>query len=815
MRSTIGFPGKGNRSHTSTCISTRSLWLCYFRNLVLFQQQRQQQQQGGNLCRSYSSCVLRSSSWSKKDRQATRQWLLRDIDHQNHLIHPHHARLTFSTATVTSSFSSSTKEISPSSSSSLSSSAVTDTTTLPHPRWFNSTNDIDHQLQLLKTHRQELDDAFIFKTLRSLLFNVSQHKHKLAWMIYEAMVEHQVVDHLRANHYGVLLNIIKYAPNATPQLLAIMEQMKLAEQQGRIVIEARHYSQIMFGMSRQADVKGICEILRTLARHGDGSMLQASWYTSLAMAAKRKGHLPSSLTAAQLMDQAMKKGVVLEQRACVMMIAALSKDMDAVARFLTTMKESGMMVLEDDNSTQLNNITLEINDSTKQFNVNIYTSLISGLAQKGDQVNARKVWKMMRENKLRPTTATYTAMVEAYGKAGNIKAAMSLMKKYTFINKGQLNKVMATSVLVNSIRHKRLDHAQELIATWVNKMGLTVDKKMDPEFWSAVIWVKVLEDVEMARGFYESLYKQNSNYVDAVMVNHLVSGYGDARKKQQVLDSFALHENIPPSSSGASSKSIHRRDPVDPYFYLVDSLFKCRDVPAALSALAVMRRHSIPDDITMAMVVRGLVMNEENELAWQLFQTLKFSGLEPNMHAYTSILKTCIKGGKRGATKQQSEHNDQPIPADILESSLGITNTSSVATGLLGDKTIGPNQAYIMFRKMTGYNKPNVYTYTTLIACFAKHNIGRAVTIFAHMCKDGVEPVMQTYVALLQGCAIFRNAPMAMMVLQHMQERKKHHLIPNPQICHYLLKALVRARLDKKKIDQFGDMVRAHKQQTL
>lgn len=696
-----------------------------------------------------------------------------------------------------------------------------------HPRWFNTRNDISEQLQQLKTHRRELDDVFIFKTLRSLLYNVTQYKHKSAWMIYEAMVELQVVSYMRANHYGYLLNIIKYAPNATPQLLAILKDMRLAEEQGQMVIEGRHYSQIMYGMARQADAVGICDLLRPLVQQG--ALLETSCYTSLALAAKRQGHLATTLAAGELLQQVMRQGVLLEQRACSVMIAALSMDMLAVSGFLTTMKNTGNLVVDDDDDDLVgiddpslmatSSKSTEAATATQQpmtFNVHIYTSLISGMARKGNQVKARQLWEEMRKNGVRPTTATYTAMVEAYGRSGNIKAAMSLLKKYTYENKGQLNKVMATSVLINSIRHNHMDQAQELLSTWANKMGISVDKKMDPEFWSAVIWVKVLEDVELARSFYGSLYDHNPEYVDAVMVNHLVHGSGEVGQPGKVLDIFALHQNIPssPSPPWEHRKTVHRSNPIDPHYFLVDSLFKCRDVPAALSAMVMMRKHAVPDDITMAMVIRGLVTNGENDLAWRLFLKLKSSGVEPTIQAYTSIIWTCIYGADRGAKKQQAtpQGDQQSIPASLIESSLGITNPST-ASGLISNKKIGPDQAYLLFRKMTGFHKPNAYTYTTLISCFAKHNIGRAVAIFTHMCNDGVEPVMETYVSLLQGCAIFRNAPLAMMVFKHMQEQQKPHLIPNHQVYHYLLKALVRARMDKKDIDRFGDMVRANQPQ--
>ncbi|ORZ25167.1 hypothetical protein BCR42DRAFT_340022 [Absidia repens] len=407
----------------------------------------------------------------------------------------------------------------------------------------------------------------------------------------------------------------------------------------------------------------------------------------------------------------------------------------------------------------------------------------------------------MRNNHIRPTTATYAAMIEAYGRAGNLKAAISLMKKYTYGHQGHLNKVMATSVLTNTIRHGKLDMAKSLLSTWIDTMGLDMDK-MDIEFRSAVLWVKVMDDMDHARDYFESLYTRNPEYVDSMMVNHLVQGFGNARQKQDVLDSFELHGHVSPSSS------THRVWP--PHAFLVDALFKCRDVPAALSSLVIMRQYSVPDEITLAMVIRGLVMNDESQLAWALFQTMKSTGIEPNLHAYSSILKACIKSAQRGATKQQQQQH-QHIPSDLIEAALDInSNTRTMVVD--DDKKLGPTQAYILFRKMTGFQKPNVYTYTTLIACFAKHNLNRAMDVFGHMRAEGVEPVVETYVALLQGCAIFRNAPMALTLCKHLQEQP--HVTPNDKVWHYLLKSLVRSRINKSEIDKIKAMIQANNDPT-
>ncbi|KAI8099693.1 uncharacterized protein BX664DRAFT_321884 [Halteromyces radiatus] len=841
MRSKLGFPTRGSKS-SSTYVSAQSLWLCYFRNLVLSQQGSSH----SSSCISHRSFSSRSTSRLNHERRALQLWLLAGLDHQStYLIQPlfphRHFRarskpvLGSHSTTAASVTSLSPDDMISRTSNGYMVTTITDqaedgkitTTSISskdgkapthlHPRWFNKTIDMEKQLRQLDASIAELDSHFIFKSLRSMLYNVNNYQYDGAWMIYQAMIRHQVTDLLRENHYGHLLNIIKYTPKATPRLLIILDHMKAAQQQGRLMVGTRHYSQVLFGMSRQGDVNEMCTLLKSLQQQsiltGDSDVkdtLRSGWYTSLAVAVKKNGNPALALQALEIIEDAMDRGVSIEKEACAVMISVLASNMNACVRFLTNMKNAGMMTTNDNkNNKKSNNDTQNPNDTifdpttTNEFNVHIYTSLIAGMARNGDATNARLLWNEMRKHGLRPTTATYTALTEAYGRSGNLKAAVKLLKNHTFKNNGKVNKVMATSVLTNAIRHGELDLAQSLLSTWVDKMGLEIDK-MDNEFRSAVMWIKVKQDLNQARDYFDTLYSTNTDYVDAVMVNHLVKGYGDTMQKEQVMDSFGLHESL----TCTDTKQL-----IDPHFFLVDSLFKCRDVPAALSAFVKMRHQNIPDDITFAMVIRGLVMNDENEMAWRLFQTLKSSGLEPNLHAYTSILKTCIQGSQRGARKEQQKTLEQDIPhisAEYMESSLGIASTTSAGNSMNGKNKMGPTQAYILFRKMTGFQQPNVYTYTTLIACFAKHNIRRAVDVFTYMCADGVEPVIETYVALLQGCAIFRNAPMALLIFKHMREQQ--HLTPDNKIWHYLLKTLVRSRVDKKEIDRLGRKVRSMNQ---
>ncbi|KAI8070795.1 hypothetical protein BC940DRAFT_345396 [Gongronella butleri] len=740
---------------------------------------------------------------------------------------------------------------------------------LLHPRWHKGTTDIQQQLDAIVEQRHSMDARTTFKTLRSLLYNVAQNDYRQSWKIYRVMVHLRVADQLKANHYGRLLNAIKYGPYARRQVLAVLADMQYAQKAGRITITGQHYGQILFGLGRLGLIVDMCRILELIlpaaaattmaATTVAASLLQPNHFTSLATAAKKHNDLRTSIHVSQMMIQAMQNGMKIEPRACVIMVSALAADMEATVEFLTAMKQAGMFA-NDDNKALDDELNAASQERTgdHEFNRQMYTSLIAGLAKKGDSTNAKRLWDEMHVRGFEPSTVTVAAMVEAFGRAGDLHTALEWVEKH--ISEHQtLNMHMATSFLVNAVRHGHVDLAKDTLTQWQAQYPDEL-AKMDAQFHSAVLWIKAIGCVDESRAYFDQLYHANPDYVDAVMVNHLIKAYGDAQQKENVIESFALHETVASRGNdrdpfdkekdAASVPRLHNQHA--PHSYLVDALFKCREVPSALSAFVAMRKQGVPDDITTAMVIRGLIMNDEKELAWQFFKVLQTTGIEPNLHAYTSIISACqpahshpavampknahfAKNHESTASPATSSsalippklvkaalHDQWPVendrddhfaelPPSPLHDASTTRSRGPTPTAVAPDATLSPTQAYILFRKMTASHEPNEYTYTALISCFAKENMNRAMDIFAYMCADTkVKPTIATYVALLQGCAVFRQGQMALKVFRHLQDQP--HLVPNDHVWHYLLKALVRSRMDKKEINRLGAIVRARKQ---
>lgn len=645
-----------------------------------------------------------------------------------------------------------------------------------HPRSMTKDVDLDDLFGFLAT--SSLTQKEIFKSLRTALYNTNQHDAEKAWLIYEAMMKFQVDKHLKSNQYGFLLSVLKYGDSVS-HMLTVLENMKLLGTPGDGTSpSAYHLSQVLFAMSRQGLVREACDLIRvtTLAAQSSGNDDQyptSSHYHSLVMALKHtKLREPTILEqVTELMIEAMDQHkTVLDSMTISTMISLLSKRSHPS-------NDANKMTLQfllavDKTSSYTSAIPKQ------PYNVYIYTSLISGFARKGDSISAKRLFDQMQKHNVEPNQVTFATMIEAYGKAGDFDGVADLLKEHQKRYRKVTNP-LATSLLVNAIHHNNLRVAEETAQLVHDTMK---PEEIDTMLRTALLWLETKQNVDGARETFESLYKTPS--ANSIMVNHLVLAYGSAKDRKNVVNMYNRH------------KDVEVIDSVRSKHYLANALFQCRDVPAAIGVYASMRTQAIPDDITTAMIIRGLVMNHEGNLAWKLFKTLQYDGIEPNLRAYTSILKAL--GHRESDLKKK--HDTTTFSADTL-----------IAAGIRSDadylhSPVHPTtESLKLFRQMTGFEQPNVYTYTTLISCFAKYDIKRAISIFDHMCKKQVRPTVETYTAILQGCAIFRNSQLALTVFNHMCEGRVE---PNQVTWRYLLKSLLRSRVDKAQIDKVGDMAR-------
>ncbi|KAI8989385.1 hypothetical protein BDB01DRAFT_842113 [Pilobolus umbonatus] len=616
-----------------------------------------------------------------------------------------------------------------------------------------------------------------FKSLRTALYNTTQYDSEKAWLIYEQMIQFGVDKLLKANHYGQLLNIMKYGHaenNSVQRMLTVLERMKQTQEPS-----SYHISQVLYAMSRQGLAK---EALKLIKEMNDKSNFhpQTNHYLSLAIALKKSSARDPLLIEESLrlmIEDAEKRDVEINssiQSTMISLLAHSGQD-SLIAEFMKAANES----------YKRNKCKNGENINDQHYNVHIYTSLIMKFGNEGDTAAVKRLYKEMRKHNIKPTIVTYTSLMNAYGRAGDFSASIQLLEDYERKYK-RIENSMVTALLTHAIYHDDLLNAQKA-ADFITKKQMKIED-MDDRLRTTLLWLKAKNKIDDARDYFDYLYSVNKSYVNHIMVDHLVTGYGHRRDKKNVIDSFNLKNQLgQPLSEEDELRSRHS---------LVYALFRCGDVSGALGVYAWIRTHTSPDQITAAMVVKGLIMNHEPDLAWRLFKSLQVEGIQPNLHAYSTILKAF---GHKHDILTKRKYQTMDIDPSLLESA-GIHLPQ---LDFLHSPVPSTTEALNLFRQMTGFHQPNAFTYTTLIACFAKSNIEKAISIFRHMCHNQVSPTVETYTALIQGCAIFRNSELGLMLFNHMTERQVQ---PNAVTWRYLLKCLLRSRVDKKEIDRIGSM---------
>lgn len=620
-----------------------------------------------------------------------------------------------------------------------------------HPRNISSSTDLDALFSYIDLHGNTLTPLLVFRMLRSALYHSTHYNSGHAWRIYSLIRQRKLDSHMTVNHYGNLLNILKYdkEDHTVQRMMSVLGHMRY----NKVEISSLCYSQVLFAMARHKDPLNAYATVKRMLH--DAVPVNSSHYTSLALSASQcnDDKLIRKITDS-LIFAARVHAVAIEPDACSVIVSALSR--------MPSCKIVDILAfMEAVNCVDLPGV--------QRHNVQVYTSLISALGRLGDTDKAKKLYEEMLQRNISPTIETYTALVEMYSRAGNFDEALRIWRRFKAKN-FKTDQTLATAVITNAIRRERYDLVEDLVDECIGRAT-----EGDDKFRAALMWAKAREDLDEARVLLGDLYAENKDYVNAVMVNHLVIGEGLAGRRDKVYESHAIHKHIDPDNEPSSISQHH----------FINALFLCQDVPGALLAFVRMRNRGVPDDITKAMIIRGLVHNDEVELAFRLFRIFQRDSLYMTIRSYTTLLKTYVLRKTSMDTRKRFEKHWPELEQAITPP---LDTTTPVR----------PKMPYLLFRELTGFHEPNVYSYTTLIASYAKVNILRALDIFQHMCRKGVSPNIQTYTALLQGCSIFRNGDTAVVLYRHMQEKG---LQPNAATWYYLVKAMKRSRMEQKQID--------------
>ncbi|KAI7870924.1 hypothetical protein BDF14DRAFT_1766289 [Spinellus fusiger] len=649
-----------------------------------------------------------------------------------------------------------------------------------HPRSLSKNTDMEALFQYIKESGSEQPPLHMFKLLRSALYHCVGYSGTQAWRVYTAMQTNNVEHLMQLNNYAHLMNLLKFTKHqdVIARMFQVLEHMQKAQSEHRFVIPSSIYGQILYALKREKNVEGMCQLMERMSV--EGVPLQTDHYTLLALTAKEMNDPQVVQRVAAFMIYATgKDGMVLGQEACSIIVHLLSRleDTKNVVSFLHAIESSDPATMYSPESSS---------PTKPYYDTSVYTSLMANLARHGDDVSAKQLMIEMIKHGVKPNDFTYSSLIEAHAKAGNFDAALRLFRK-NLTRKGNAvrSNVALTSIITNAMRQGQIEIAEDCIERFLKASGLSI-QNIDSRLRTAILWVKVKRDVKEGQKFFDTLYNEHRDLCNDFMVNHLVTGYGNERDIENVYNAFSVLKTM--SGNKPSSASYH---------HLTNAMFKCQDISGALMSFGKLRSFGMPDDITLAMVVHGLVNNKEGDVAWRLFKAYRAEGFEPSVRAYTSMLKAFSK------RKLHARDGSSLLTRDLLDLA-GIPNYPTKEFSP-SDSTPQSVYAYDLFTQMTGYHQPNAYTYTTLISCFSTSNMGHTLAVYRQMLSENIMPTVETYTSLVQCCAVNRDAYTA---LNFFKEMRQLNVMPNRHTWRYLLKAMLRSRMSKSEVDQMADLSR-------
>ncbi|XP_031493058.1 pentatricopeptide repeat-containing protein At1g11290, chloroplastic-like [Nymphaea colorata] len=183
---------------------------------------------------------------------------------------------------------------------------------------------------------------------------------------------------------------------------------------------------------------------------------------------------------------------------------------------------------------------------------------------------------------------------------------------------------------------------------------------------------------------------------------------------------------------------------------LVDFYARCGSLDEAREIFDKMARRDV---VAWTIMINGYLKHNYGKEALRLFIEMCDSGVQPNQHTCTAVLKCAsLDAGKQIhgiAVKQQRD--------------LGMY----VGSGLMDMymKNWDPESARLLFDAVS---EKDAVSFNTMISGYGRHGDGKkALAIFLDMVSFGLKPTASTYVAILSGCANLGSICLARQLHAH------------------------------------------------
>jgi pentatricopeptide repeat protein len=677
-----------------------------------------------------------------------------------------------------------------------------------YQRWrqfrYSTTQDFEKMLMDLSQRGYELTPLQQFKILRSALYQIPEQNCQMTWKVYQQLIERGLDSFMESNNYSRLLNNLKYGKSSdtVQRMLSVLDRMDKADP---TMPCSYHYSQILFALSRHGQVQKVRDLM--IDMHDKHLALSSSHYTSLGVACLNAQ--PDSFSIddiiADFSHAATVDRIIPERQACNIIVELLCRrcELPRAIKFLQSMEDAAV---------DAGRLSPDARMYTEP-DVYTYTSLIAGFCRMGDLKAAKRVLDDMTQAKVSHNIVTYAIMANAYLQHRKTKEALSYIEHMRLVESTAKHPVYM-ALMVKALALDMRNIAEDLYK------ALNVEisgnwNSLDNMQRSAYVLMKLANgNTRGVQRRFRHYIQHQPELINSVMINHLIRSLGMKGDIKGVEEAFSWFD----STSGSRHRLERTRYT---YHHYVQALFNCQQTEKAFDAVTDMKTRGFSvDALTYAIIIKGLVANRELETAWKMFEMMKqdrtnqveqnektaFARDSPFLRAISSIMSGLVDSDLGKQSESMNEHTrDANLLADTFAElrdmdSMPITPQ---AKDTHNKAQPGIQRAFAMLRDLQSskITRANVYTYSIIIAGFAKHDIRRAMQVFQHMLADGIQPNDVVYTALIQGFAIARDAKGALALFEDMRQRD---IEPNQFTWHYLLRAMLRSGVDKEYVDQVG-----------
>eukprot|EP00178_Gracilaria_changii_P015843 TRINITY_DN444_c6_g1_i1.p1 TRINITY_DN444_c6_g1~~TRINITY_DN444_c6_g1_i1.p1 ORF type:complete len:902 (+),score=108.60 TRINITY_DN444_c6_g1_i1:11124-13829(+) len=342
---------------------------------------------------------------------------------------------------------------------------------------------------------------------------------------------------------------------------------------------------------------------------------------------------------------------------------------------------------------------------------------------------------------LAPTALAFACFVDACGRGGNLKKALSILSNHSFTSLSKPEQTVVYEKLIDAcIRCNSFKRAQSLLNRMIQSSVPRTQTVYDC-LLSASGTARQVDDslAVLSQMRTDGFSAQRITTYNALIRSSARAGkFGDAMKVYNSLRESPIEPNL------------------DTFNAVLSSFARAAQPDKALNTLYSMRQKENlkPNAVSYNWVVNACARAGNVDRAFQVARTMRDEGIRLNVVTYNNLLQACCKAG-------------------LLERAFAMVKNMIQKEGI----------------------HPNSHTYDTLIqGCGRWGELDAALRLFHSMRKAGVAPTIVTYSIAIDACAKGGGAVAVDQAFELLNEMKRSGLEPNLVTYNSLIHACARAK---------------------